>query len=145
MFPPGLSDGNVMIMVKSMGGTSVSIWLREKKICRKCRRWRRAAVIRRHKYVARDHDPCIQDLPGSVWGCCGHGAVGEWPLGYVAGHRVRTFRFFGNVPGNAIRRALRRIRRGLGAPMWVLFDLEEKRSPTSYERKKRRLRRLMVR
>ena len=46
---------------------------------------------------ASEHDPCIQNLPGVLAACCGHGA-----LGYVAYTDRRCFRFF-NQPGDAIR------------------------------------------
>lgn len=99
------------------------VWKRSQSRCKKCKQWRK---VGRDMVWGSGHDPCIQNLPGDVWGCCGHGETPSfWLPGYVAGTTLKTFRFSGRVPGNLIRRAVVRVSSGFSLPMWGVFDKQE--------------------
>jgi hypothetical protein len=132
-------------MIRVEDPANMAVWRRQQTVCKKCHQWRRSSYNPK-SIDSRGHDPCIKDLPGEVWGCCGHGDTAH-RSGYVAGTYLLTFRFFGNVSGNAIRRALHRVEAGFSLPMWAKFDAPGKWTrPTDRDRRiERRMKRMRVR
>ena len=66
------------------------------------------------------HDPCIANLPGVTYACCGHGL--DTASGYVAFDDGRCMRFSGLTGGTKIREVVDDILNGKDAPNGFVFD-----------------------
>lgn len=72
------------------------------------------------------HDPCIANLPGTQYACCGHGLdcaprSGK-PNGYVSLNDGRCFRFSGCTPAPLIRMAVDLALAGKPLPPGFVYD-----------------------
>ena len=121
-------------------------WIRMRRFCGSCGQWRRAG---RDPLDTLGHDPCIHDLPGVRFACCGHGEPRS--RGYVSCPRG-VLRFPGDVHPTLIRAAVNRFMRfGVGAaqrrgrradgPRFAGFGVEGCQFRTALDRSYRRAKR----
>lgn len=95
------------------------VWLRQQRRCAFCKAWRGGEKTAWGWMDGVGHDPCIRNLPGVEYACCGHGSR----RGYVALRSGGVFRFPGNVHPFLVRAAVNRYRRLGVVPGWAREDV----------------------